>query len=414
MTTRRTALMALAGAATPAATTASAAPAKIDWPQWRGPKRDGLSTETGLLKQWPSGGPKQLWSVEGLGSGYGTVAIAGDRIYVQGAWNRRSGVQALDRASGKTLWTVAIGPEGDNDRGDGPRSTPTVEGGRLWVMTEMGDLVCLETSGGREVWRKNALRDFKGRNPGWLLSESPLLDTGKLILTPGGPGACIVALDPETGKWIWSSQELSDSAGYASCIVCEVGGVRCYTTLTSDAGVGVRASDGKLMWRYQKPANDVANCTTPVFGKDKVFYSSAYGTGGGVLALTASGGVVKSSELWFNRDMMNHHGGVVLVNGFLYGFSNSILTCLDFETGKVMWKDRSVGKGSLTYADGRLYLLGEGQTAGMADATPEGYRERGRFSIPDHGKPSWAYPVVCDGRLYIRNQGQLQCFDVKG
>jgi outer membrane protein assembly factor BamB len=385
----------------------------VDWAQWRGPKRDGLSTETGLLKQWPAGGPKQLWSVDGLGAGYGSLAIAGDRIYVQGSLGGRSSVHALDRAGGKLLWTVPLGPQGDNNRGDGPRSTPTVEGSNLWVMTENGDLACLKTSDGGVVWRKNALADFKGRNPHWLLSESPLVDGEKLILTPGGRAASIVAVDKQSGKWIWSSQDLSDAAGYASCIVCEVGGVRCYTTLTAEAGVGVRASDGKLMWRFGKPANGTANCATPVFGQDKVFYSSAYGTGGGVVALTAANGAVTSSELWFNREMMNHHGGVVLVNGYLYGFSNSILTCLEFTTGKVMWKDRSVGKGSLTYADGRLYLLGEGYTAGMADATPEGYREQGRFSISDHGKPSWAYPVVCDGRLYIRNQGQLQCFDVK-
>ena len=408
MTTRRTALMALAGAAAPAAQTSS------DWAQWRGPRRDGLSTETGLLKQWPTGGPKLSWNVDGLGAGYGTVAIAGDRIYVQGSINNRSSVHALDRTSGKLLWTVPLGPEGDNDRGDGPRSTPTVEGAQLWVMTESGDLACLKTSDGGVVWRKNALTDFRGRNPHWLLSESPLVDGERLIFTPGGPGASIVAVDKQSGKWIWSSQDLSDPAGYASCIVCEVGGVRCYATLTAQAGVGVRAADGKLMWRYEKPANGTANCTTPVFGQNKVFYSSAYGTGGGVLALSATGGAVTSSEMWFNRELMNHHGGVVLVNGHLYGFSNSILTCLEFETGKVMWKDRSVGKGSLTYADGRLYLLGEGQTAGMADATPEGYRERGRFSITDHGRPSWAYPVICGGRMYLRNQGQLQCFDVKG
>lgn len=407
MTTRRTALMALAGAAAPAA------PSTSDWPQWRGPKRDGLSTETGLLKEWPSGGPKQVWRVDGLGAGYGSVAVAGDRIYVQGSLKGRSSVHALERGSGKLIWTVAIGPELANERGDGPRSTPTVEGARIWVMTESGDLACLHASDGGVVWRKNALTDFKGRNPHWLLSESPLVDGERLIFTPGGRGASLVALEKQNGKWVWSSSELSDPCGYASCIACDVGGVRCYTTITAEAGVGVRASDGKLMWRYEKPANGTANCATPVFGADKVFYTSAYGTGGGVLALRASGGAVQSSEVWFNREMMNHHGGVVLVNGYLYGCSNAILTCLEFETGKVMWKNRGVGKGSLTYADGRLYLLGENQTAGLADASPEGYRERGRFGIPDLGHPSWAYPVICGGQLYLRNQGQLQCFDVK-
>ncbi|MBI5282172.1 MAG: PQQ-like beta-propeller repeat protein [Candidatus Solibacter usitatus] len=407
MPTRREVLFSVAGASL-----LRGAPVRQDWPQWRGPRRDGLSTETGLLKEWPTAGPRQVWSVQGLGSGYGTVAIADDRIFVQGGQTGKSGVQCLDRASGKLQWQVWLGAEGDNDRGGGPRSTPTVEGDRLWALNESGDLACLDTANGSTHWSMNILRDFKGRNPHWLLSESPLIDGSNLICTPGGRGAGIVAVDKLSGKRAWSSQELSDEPGYASCIAVEVGGVRAITTLTSEAGVGVRASDGKLMWRYEKPANGTANCATPVFGNNKVFYSSAYGTGGGVLALSAAGGEVKSSELWFNREMMNHHGGVVLVNGYLYGFSNAILTCLEFETGKVMWKDRSVGKGSLTYADGQLYLLGESYAAGLAEASPAGYKEKGRFRIPEHGYPSWAHPVVCGGRLYIRNQTQLQCFDI--
>jgi outer membrane protein assembly factor BamB len=184
-------------------------------------------------------------------------------------------------------------------------------------------------------------------------------------------------------------------------------------TLTSKAGVGVRAKDGKLMWRYEKVANRTANITTPIFFKDKVFYTSAYNTGCALLRLKAENGEVKAEEVYFSKEMMNHHGGVVLVNGYLYGFSNAILTCMEFETGKVMWKDRSVGKGCLTYADGMLFLIGEGNTVGLAVAASDGYAEKGRFSIADQGWPSWAHPVVCGSKLYIRNQGVLACYDIK-
>jgi outer membrane protein assembly factor BamB len=262
------------------------------------------------------------------------------------------------------------------------------------------------------VWSRNILKDFGGSNPNWNLSESPLIDGNNLIVTPGGNKATIVALDKLTGKTVWSSQELNDRAAYSSCVIANVQGVRAITTLTDSAAVGVRADDGKLLWRYERVANDTANVATAVIHDNKVFYSTAYGTGCALLGLTAAGSTIRAQELYFNRDMMNHHGGVILVNGFLYGFSGSILTCMEFATGKVVWKDRSVGKGSLTYADGHLYLLGESNTVGLAQATPEGYREKSRFRISDQGYPSWAYPVVCGAKLYIRNQGVLTSYDL--
>jgi outer membrane protein assembly factor BamB len=264
------------------------------------------------------------------------------------------------------------------------------------------------------VWKRNILADFGGRNPYWLISESPLVDGNKVVVSPGGRGAGIVALDKASGKEIWRSSDLSDGAGYASCIAADVHGVRTIMNLTSDAGVGVRASDGKLMWSYSKPANGTANCTTPVYHGGKVFYTSAYGTGCGLLALTPGGdGLIKEQEMYFNREMQNHHGGVILHNGHVYGSSNAILTCLDWMTGAAKWKDRGVGKGSLTYADGMLYLFGENNTVGLAEATPDGYREKGRFNVEDQGRPSWAHPVVAGGRLYIRNQDYLNCYDIR-
>jgi outer membrane protein assembly factor BamB len=401
------------------ATTASgllsaANPTTIDWPQWRGPKRDGISTETGLQKSWDSKGPRRLWQVNTLGEGYGSLAIAGDRIYVHGGQGKKdSVVMALAREGGATAWSTTIGPRLEQDRGAGPRGTPTVDGDRIFALSENGDLACLQTKDGKIVWKKNILQEYKGSNPYWLLSESPLVDGNNVIVTPGGRDACIVAIDKMTGKTVWTSKGLSDPAGYASCIVENIQGVRTIMTLTAEAGVGVRASDGKPMWRETSPSNMTANCTTPVYANNKVFYTSAYGNGCTLMDLTAKNGLIYATKTYFNSSMQNHHGGVVLLNGHVYGFSANILTCVELTSGKIVWRDRSVGKGSLTYADGKLFLLGETQTVGLAEATPAGYKELGRFRIEDQGKPSWAHPVVCGGKLYIRNQGLLSCYDVK-
>ena len=389
-----------------------------EWPQWRGPLRNGLSSDKGLLRQWPEKGPSVVWSITSLGEGYGSLAIKADRIYVQGTSgtgnDAKSTVFCLNRATGKAIWSVQLGQKIDESRGNGPRSTPTVDGDKVYVLTENGDLACLRERDGSRVWGKNILKEYGGTNPKWLISESPLIDGNKLIVSPGGNGAGIVALNKETGAEIWRAKELSDQAGYSSCIAADVGGVRSYINFVSGGAVGVRASDGKLMWRYTKVANRVANCTTPIFANNSVFFSSAYDTGAALLNLTAADGEVKAQEAYFTREMMNHHGGMVLVDGYLYGFSNQILTCLEFSSGKVMWKDRSVGKGSLTYADGMLYLLGEKQLVGLAEANPKAYVEKGRFPINDRGWDSWAHPVVLGGKLFIRNQNELTVYDVKG
>ena len=389
------------------------APGAGDWPQWRGPDRNGISKETGLLAQWPKAGPPQVWATSELGAGYGSIAVRGDRILVQGMRNRQSVVTTLNRADGKPVWVRILGPAQDNDRGPGPRGTPTLDGDRAYVLTENGDLAALQVRDGVVVWQRNILSDFRASNINWLISESPLVDGNLVIVSPGGRGAGMVALDKMTGKTVWTSKELNDEAGYSSPIVADVHGVRTIMTLTASAAVGVRASDGKLMWRYTDVANQTANAATPVFANNMAFFSSAYGTGGALLAMRAAGGEVKAEQVYFTREMQNHHGGMVLLNGYLYGFNNAILTCLEFATGKVVWRDRSVGKGSLTAADGHLYVLSENNVMGLAEATPAGYRETGRFGIRDHNLPSWAHPVVSGGRLYIRNQGTLTSYDIR-
>ena len=386
-----------------------------DWPQWQGPDRTRISKETGLLKEWPAGGPKVIWTANDLGSGYGSMAVAGNRVFLQGARGANSMVIALNRADGKEVWSKVLGPvetKMRSDRGAGPRGTPTVDGDRLYVLTENGDLACLKTDGSI-VWQLNILKEFGGPQLQWLISESPLIDGPHLVVTPGGPGAGMVKLDKMTGKTVWTSKELSDTAAYSSITVADVQGVRTYMTFTASAGVGVRASDGKLMFRYEQAANRTANVATPVYANNKVFFTSAYGTGGGLVDLTVQNGEVAATEVYFTREMKNHHGGVVLVDGYLYGYNDLILTCLEFATGKMMWRDRSVGKGSVTYADGRLYIQSETNMVGLAEATPSGYSEKGRFEIPDKGMPSWAHPVISDGRLYVRNQDTLLVYDIK-
>jgi outer membrane protein assembly factor BamB len=393
--------------------TTAQAPASFDWPQWRGPDRSGVSRETGLLPQWPKSGPPLVWSAGELGAGYGSVAVAGDRIFLQGQRSRQSVVTALNLSDGKPVWVRALGSAQNNDRGPGPRGTPTVDGDRLYALSENGDLACLRVADGSVVWQRNILKEFRGQNIPWLISESPLVDGDRVIVTPGGREAGMVALNKMTGATVWASKELSDEAGYSSPIVADVQGVRTLMTLTAEAGVGVRASDGKLMWRYRSPANRTANAATPVYSDSKVFYSSAYDTGGGLLTLRATGGEIRTQEVYFTRDMQNHHGGIVLIDGYMYGFNNTILTCLEFATGKLMWRNRSVGKGAIVAADGHLYILGEDNVVGLVEATPTGYREKGRFGIRDQGLPSWAHPVVSNGRLYIRNQGTLASYDVR-
>jgi outer membrane protein assembly factor BamB len=387
---------------------------RADWPQWQGPERTGISKETGLLKSWPASGPPVVWAISNLGEGYSSISVKADRAFVQGTRGGESVVFCLNSNDGKVVWTRALGPKGQDSRGGGPRGTPTIDGDRVYALSENGDLACLKFNDGAVVWQLNILKDFGGTNPGWLISESPLVDGNNLVVTPGGSGAGIVALDKMTGKTVWTSKELSDQAGYSSNLAADIQGVRAIVGFTSRAAVGVRASDGKLMWRYEPVANRTANITTPVIHDNKVFYTSAYGTGSALLGLKAQGGELKAEEIYFSRDMQNHHGGVVLVGGHLYGFSNSILRCIEFATGRMVWENRSVGKGSLTFADGNLYILGENNVVGLAEATPEGYKEKGRFQIADQGWPSWAHPVVCGGKLYIRNWGTLTAYNIKG
>jgi outer membrane protein assembly factor BamB len=396
----------------------------FDWPQWQGPERSSISRETGLLKSWPEGGPPLAWKAEGLGEGFSGPAVSAGRIFLMGNREEAEYVIALAEEGGKELWSREIGPVRSNGGGyPGPRGTPTVTGDLLYAVGINGDLVCLETASGKEVWRKNYAKDFKGRMMTmWGYSESPLVDGEKLICTPGGKEATMVALNKKTGEVIWKAQvPEGDGSGYSSVIAADFEGQRQYVQLLGRGVVGIAASDGTFLWRYNKVANGVANITTSIYQDGFVFASTAYTAGGALLKLAKEDSGVKAEEVYFTKKMRNHHGGIILLDGFLYGANGGNeggrLTCLEFKTGKVMWEAErnKAPKGSVALADGRLYYRTEDRGIVMLiNPTPDKYVEVSRFQQPDRSdKKAWPHPVIANGKLYIRDQGVLFCYNVK-
>jgi outer membrane protein assembly factor BamB len=378
------------------------------WPQWRGPNRDGVSKETGLMKQWPAEGPPLVWKATGAGNGYSSVSIADGRLYTMGLRGEREYIIAFDIANGKEVWATAHGGAYREEHGDGPRGTPTVDGNRVYALGANGDLSAVDARTGKIVWTKNVLTEFGARNIGWGISESPLVIGNKVLVNAGGRNASIVALNKDDGSVIWKSQ--SDEAGYSSAIPLQVNGGTQAIFFTGERALGLDVNDGRLLWDYKSPSNRTANVATPIARGNRVFISSDYGTGGGLVEIKPDG---KAQEIYFTKNMQNHHSTSVLVGDYLYGFSSSILTAMKFDTGEIAWRDRSVGKGSLVYADGNLYCLSEDGVVGLVEATPTGYREKGRFRIQKGSLPTWTHPVVVGGRLYLRDQDTIYAFDVK-
>ncbi len=586
-----------------------------DWPQWRGPNRNGHATSEGLRKEWPKDGPTVRWQVNHVGVGYSSLAIAGDRIVTQGDLNGVEHVICLSAKDGKVLWTVQPGPlatllaerinqelqrldkdkngavselealagfgwrfndydqptadsdasaaalavartarvftgvdkDGDNllsfseanaaridrftnidvsskqadpealaqqraqsllkvldkdkdqrvsreesrrselDRpfnktdlpeegtkkgdqlltiaeisgyllkyesgkdgsvsrqeltdyytkhhalrdgvlsstelrrayggyrngmGNGPRGTPTIDGDHVFVEGGNGDVSCLDITSGKTIWHINLSKDFGGGRPGWGYSESPLIEDDLMIVTPGGKKGTVLALNKYTGAVKWQSNTMTQGAHYASAVTATIGGVRQVIQFARSNVFGVRLSNGEVMWSYSSAANGTANCATPIVADNHVFASSAYGTGGGLTRIQVVDGKQVSEEVYFEKRMANHHGGIVKVGDYMYGFGSGGLICMNFLTGEIAWRARSVGKGSLIYADGMLYLLGENHQVALAEATPEEYREHGTFKIASHGRPSWAHACIAGDTLYIRDQESLTAYDI--
>jgi outer membrane protein assembly factor BamB len=383
-----------------------------DWFQWRGPNRDGQSAETGLLKDWPAGGPKLLWRATGAGTGYSSFSSSNGRLYTLGARGDTEFVMAFDAAGGQKRWEVPNGRRFRNDMGDGPRSTPTVDGDRLFAFGGSGDLIALEVATGKRIWAVNVVQTFGGSPPNWGYSESPLVIGDRIVLNTGGRRASIVAIDKVSGKTLW--QNHNDEAAYSSPMLLRTGSLAQVVFFTGQRALAVDPRDGRLLWSYNKVSNNTANIATPIVRGTRVFLSSDYGTGAALLEVRAAGNIASASEVYFTREMRNHHASSVVVGNTIYGFSSSILTALNFDTGQMVWRHRSVGKGSLIYADGRLYLYGEDGTIGLADAAPDAYRERGRFSIQTStSNPAWSHPIITNGKLILRDQDNVYAYDVK-
>jgi outer membrane protein assembly factor BamB len=392
-----------------------------DWPQWRGPGRDGISKEKDLLQQWPPDGPKLVWQAKDLGQGYSTPAVVGERAYLisnKGLDNEY--VEARSVSDGKQAWSTRIGKVGNPDQGPsypGSRSTPTVDGEWIYVLGSDGDLACLDAAKGEIRWQKNVRSEFGGKPGEWAYSESLLIDGDLVVCTPGGAEATLVALNKQNGEVIWKSAVPGgDAAGYASVVTTEADGVKQYVQFLGKGLVGVDAKTGKFLWRYDRTAKgSPANIPTPI-AHDGYVYSAASRSGGALVKLVMEQGKAEPEQVYFDPKLPSAIGGSVLVGDHLYGTSQ-VLQCVEFKTGKVKWSDRAVGPGSVCYADGHLYVHGENNDVALVEATPEGYREKGRFTPPDQPdrgrSKAWAYPVVANGRLYFRDMTSLWCYDIK-
>ena len=397
---------------------------KNSWSQWRGPNRDGVSVETGLLKDWPEAGPKLLWDAKGIGGGMGSVSIADGKIFVQGKRKEGQCIVALDAKTQAEVWTAVV-----SEKGDQPNGAPTVSDGLALAVSKDGKLLCCSASDGKKLWSKDFAADFGGQMmSGWGYSESPLIDGDAVIVVPGGKDAMLVALNKKTGETIWKAaapdmgKKGKDGAGYTGAMISNGGGVKQYLTLVGRGIISVRASDGKVLWTYNEIANGTANIPTPLVWDDYVFTSSGYGTGAALLKLEKNGDGVAAKEQYFLKaaDFQNHHGGMVRIGDYIYagkGHNNGFPTCLEWKTGKTMWEqaDRP-GKESAAViaADGQLYFRWQDGVMGLIDASPAGYKLHGSFKLPVIKGQSWPHPALQDKKLYVRVQDDLLCFDIAG
>jgi outer membrane protein assembly factor BamB len=393
-----------------------------DWPQWRGLQRDGHSTETRLLREWPEKGPKLCWQAPGVGSGFSAPSVARGKVYLlgnEGLTNEFA--MALSAKDGRQLWRVRLGKVGrpeQNPNYPGARSTPTVDGHLVYALGSDGDLVCLETAGGKQRWRKNLCTDFDGKPGDWAYAESPLIDGNLLVCTPGGSNATMVALNKLTGATIWKcAMPEADNAGYASMVVAELSGVKQYVQFLAKGLAGVEAKTGKLLWRYLPSAKGAPGAVvTPVVCDGCVFSSTAV-AGGALVRPAKTNGEFVVEEVYFSPKLRFDLGGVLKAGDYLYGTAYPSTMCVEFKTGVIRWQERSKSLSCLV-ADGRLFAHADDGHVMLLEPTPEAYREKGNFMPEnrpaDHGEfTALAFPVLADGRLYIRELSSLWCYEVK-
>jgi outer membrane protein assembly factor BamB len=389
-----------------------------DWPHWRGSDRDGLSKETGLLQEWPSGGPNKIWTTSEAGIGYSGFSVSKGRLYTLGAFGKEEHLLAFDAKTGKKTWQISIGELLTNSWGDGPRMTPTVADEKVYALGGKGNLVCVDAQSGRKIWQVHLVQDLGGTVPNWGYTESVLVDQGRVICTPGGEKGTLAALDSKTGKVIWRSREFTDGAQYSSPIVINHEGTRQYVQLVMKNLVGIEADSGRLLWKSPWSGR-TAVIPTPIHDDGHVFITTGYGVGCKLVKL----GKGKAQDMYENKFMKNHHGGVIKHGDFLYGYSDGYgWVCLDFKKGELQWNEKkALGKGAIAYADNRFYCLSEkdGKIV-LIEATPNRWNPRGEFTITPQTKQRstrgkiWTHPVISNGKLYLRDQELIHCYDVSG
>ncbi len=384
----------------------------LDWTQFRGPKRNGHSSDTGLLKEWPANGPALLWKSTNLGVGFSSLSHSGQRLYTMGESDGKSYLIALNAADGKLVWKLPVGGAVvDAQGGPGPRSTPATDGAVVVAMAPTGELVCVRAADGRLIWQKHMMKDFGANAPGFHFVESPLIDGNLVLVSPGGT---VVALNKMNGGPVWKSKKLKGSTDYSSLSIAETGKVKQYLVMTDKSVAGVLATNGALLWEGDFPG-DRAVVPTPIYGNGIVFVAAGYGVGCKAFKVALAGDQIRSMEAYASPQFQVHHGGMVLVGEHIYGLPDQgTARCIELATGKVVWAERSVGKGAVAYADGHIIGRSEQGAVAMFEASPAGYKEKGRFTPAEkNGSKSWAHPVVSGGRLYLREQDALLCYNLR-
>lgn len=378
--------------------------------QWRGPNRDGIYPDENLLKEWPEGGPELLWSVDGLGEGYSSAAVTSDRVYITGMTRGTGSLDALDM-NGNIVWKSSYGPEWDGSR-PGARTTPTVVGNRIYLLSAEGRIVCLDTEG-KTVWSVDLIRDFEVRNIEWGMTESLLVDGDRVFCTPGGRDVMIVALDRHTGKTIWRVKGNGEKSGYSSPCLIKHGNRRLILTMTARSVVGVDADTGEYLWRSPHVTEYDVNANTPLYHDEFIFTVSGYGTGGQMFKLSEDG--KKVNRVWSEGTFDSQMGAAVLVDGYIYGSGHQRRGwhCLDWKTGKVQFSERAIGnKGNIIYADGMLYCYSERGDVALVKPDPKQFEVVSSFKIKQGSGEHWAHLVIKNGRLYVRHGDVLMVYGI--